>query len=133
MKHIILTILAAIGVATNTTHAQVDGSPLPFAISLGGKAAAHKKGDAFDKVAEPVAADAAIEVTAKAELIIINVSKAGADGNPDSAAQPAIILLQGTNKGALDKTMDKSKLTAGKYFLSVVADGKTASVQFTVK
>ena len=133
MKHIILNILAIIGLTGVAAHAQEDGSPLPFAVTLGGKAAAHKKGEAFAKVADAVAADAAIEVAAKAELIIINVAKAGADGNPDATAAPAIILLQGTTKGALDKTMDKKKLAAGKYFLSIVADGKTASIQFTVK
>ena len=76
-------------------------------MSLGGKAAAHTKGEAFAKIADAVAADAAIEIGAKAEMIIINAHKAKADGTPDSAAQPAIIILQGTNKGSLDKTMDK--------------------------
>ena len=132
MKHIILSILALIGLATVTARAQ-DGGPLPFGVTVGGKAAAHKKGDAFAKIADPVAADAAIEVAEKADLIIINVSKAGADGKPDSAAQPAVILLQGTNKSALDKTLDKKKCEAGKFFMSVVAGGKTATIEFTVK
>lgn len=133
MKHIILNIFALIGIATGTARAQEDGSPLPFGITLGGKPAAHKKGEPFAKIADAVAADATIEIATKAELIIINVSKAKVDGTPDSAAAPAIILLQGTTKGALDKTMDKKKLAAGNYYLSVVADGKTASIQFTVK
>ena len=133
MKHFILSILAVIGLLAVPARAQEDGSPLPFGVTVGGKAAAHKKGDAFAKIAEPVAADGAIEVAAKAELIIINVHKAGADGKPDSAAAPAVILLQKTNKGSLDKTLDGKKLAAGKYFLSVVADGKTASIEFSIK
>lgn len=131
MKHILITLLAILGFTAPGAFAQE--GPLPFTVSLGGKAATHTKGEAFAKIADAVAADAAIEIGAKAEMIIINAHKAKADGTPDSAAQPAIIILQGTNKGSLDKTMDKQKLAAGKYFLSVVADGKTASIQFSIK
>ena len=131
MKHILITLLAILGLTVPGARAQ-DG-PLPFSVSLGGKAAAHTKGEAFAKIADAVAADAAIEIGTKAEMIIINIHKAKADGSPDSAAQPAIIFLQKTNTSALDKTMDKQKLAAGKYLISVVADGKTASIQFSIK
>jgi hypothetical protein len=132
MKQIILSILAIFGFAAGSAHAQDDG-PLPFGVTVAGKAATHKKGEPFAKITEPVAADGAIELAAKGDLIIINVHKAGADGKPDNAAPGAIILLQKTNKGALDKTVDGKKLAPGKYFLSAVAEGKTATVEFTVK
>jgi hypothetical protein len=109
-----------------------DGS-LPFPVSLGGQAATYKAGEPFAKVAKPVKSDAAIEVSAKADMIIINVNKTNEKGEPEGAGQPAVILLQGTNKGALDKSMDKRKFAAGNYLLSVVAEGKTASILFKVE
>ena len=114
------------------TLAAQDGS-LPFPVSLGGQAATYKAGEPFAKIANPVKSDAAIEVTAKADMIIINVSKTNEKGEPESGGQPAVILLQGTNKGALDKSMDKRKFAAGDYLLSVVAEGKTASIRFKVE
>jgi len=52
---------------------------------------------------------------------------------PDAAAQPAVILLQKTNKGALNQSMDKRKFEAGNYIMSVVAEGKTASILFKIE
>jgi len=124
MKYLFTTLVVL------SLHAYA-GDALPFPVTVGGQAA--KDGTPFAKLAEPVAADAKIEVGAKADLVIINVHKAKADGTPDSGGQPAIILLQGTTKGALDQTMDKQKLAPGKYFLSIVAGEKTASIQFSVK
>ena len=77
--------------------------------------------------------DAEIEVSAKADMIIINVAKTNEKGEPVPAGQPAVILLQGTNKGALNQSMDKRKFEAGNYILSVVADGKTASILFKIE
>ncbi len=133
MKHILITLVAILGFTPPGAFAQEDGGSLPFAVSLGGKAATHTKGEAFAKITDAVASDASIEVGSKAEMIILNVHKAKANGTSDEASAGAIIILQGTNKGSLDKTMDKQKLAAGKYFLSVVADGKTASIQFSIK
>ena len=121
--------ILAFGIAT--LQAQ-DGS-LPFPVSLGGQAASYKAGEPFAKVAKPVKSDAAIEVTAKADMIIINVNKTNEKGEPGSGGQPAVILLQGTNKGALDKSMDKRKFEAGNYLMSVVAGGKTASILFQIE
>jgi hypothetical protein len=115
----------------STMQAQ-DGA-LPFPVSLGGQAATYKAGEPFAKVANPVKSDAAIEVSAKADMIIINVNKVNEKGEPEVGGQPAVILLQGANKGALDKSMDKRKFAAGNYLLSVVAEGKTASIQFKVE
>jgi hypothetical protein len=121
--------ILAVGLAT--LQAQ-DGS-LPFPVSLGGQAATYKAGEPFAKVARPVKSDAAIDVTAKADMIIINVNKTNEKGEPEGGGQPAVILLQGTNKGALDKSMDKRKFAAGNYLLSVVAEGKTASILFKIE
>jgi hypothetical protein len=121
--------ILALGVAT--LHAQ-DGS-LPFPVSLGDKPATYKAGEPFAKVAKPVKSDAAIEVSAKTDMIIIKVNKTSEKGESETGGQPAVILLQGTNKGALDKSMNKRKFETGNYLLSVVAEGKTASILFKVE
>ena len=131
MKTLLLAFLSI--VTTGILSAQDDGS-LPFGVSLGGQAATYKKGEPFAKVANPVKNDAAIEVAAKADgTIIINVNKTDAKGAPAPGGQPAIIILQSTNKGTLAGTMDKQKLAPGSYLLNVIADGKTASILFTVE
>lgn len=133
MKTLRLTLLAIATLGLVAAHAQDDGS-LPFPVSVGGQAATYKKGEAFARIAKPVKADAAIVIDAKAEgMIIINANKTDEKGTPTPGAQPAVILLQGTNKGTLAGTMDKQKLAAGNYVLSVVADGKTASILFQVE
>ena len=133
MKKFLIALLSLLSLGLTFGRAQDDGS-LPFAVNVGGQAATYKKGEAFAKVAKAVKNDAPIEVTAKADpMIIINVNKVNAKGEPTPGAIPAIILLQGTNKGSLAGTMDKSKLAAGDYILSVVADGKTATIQFKIE
>lgn len=131
MKTLILALFSLVSLGLVAGHAQEDGA-LPFAVNLGGQAATYKKGEPFAKVAKAVKNDAAIEVTSTGNPIIINVAKTNAKGEPAGAA-PAIILLQGTNKGSLAGTMDKQKLAAGDYMLSVVADGKTATILFKVE
>jgi len=111
-----------------------DGGALPFAVSVGGQAATYAKGAPFAKIAKAVTNDAAIEVTAKADqMIIINVSKVNEKGEPAPGAAPAVILLQGTNKGSLAGTMDKSKFAPGNYLLSIVAEGKSATIQLKIE
>jgi hypothetical protein len=133
MKTLLLAFLSIITTGLVGAHAQDDGS-LPFPVSLGGQAATYNKGEAFAKLAKPVKNDAAIEITAKADqMIIINVNKTDDKGAPAADGQPAVIILQNTNKGTLAGTMDKQKLAAGSYLLSVVADGKTASILFKVE
>jgi len=124
-----LCAILALGLAS--VQAQ-DGS-LPFPVSIGGQAATYIAGQPFAKLAKPVKNDAAIEVSAKADMIIINVNKTNEKGEPEAGGQPAVILLQGTNKGALNQSMDKRKFEAGNYILSVVAEGKTASILFKVE
>ena len=129
----LLLILALITTSLVTARAQ-DATSLPFPVSVGGQAATYKKGEPFAKLAKPVKNDAPIEVTAKADqMIIINVHKTDAKGAPAPGAQPAIILPQGTNKGTLAGTMDKQKVAAGDYILSVVAEGKTSSILFKIE
>ena len=129
----LLLILALITTSLVTARAQ-DATSLPFPVSVGGQAATYKKGEPFAKLAKPVKNDAPLEVTAKADrMIIINVHKTDAKGVPAPGAQPAIILLQGTNKGTLAGTMDKQKIAAGDYILSVVAEGKTSSILFKIE
>lgn len=131
MKHAAARLFAALALLFTPAFA-ADG-PLPFAVTLADQAATHAAGEPFASLAKPVAADAAISVETKADLTIINVHKAGADGLPDASAQPAIILLQGTNKGTLAQTMDKQKLAPGKYLISITAGEQTASIKFEIK
>ena len=133
MKYLFLALISLITTGLVTARAQDDGS-LPFPVSVGGQAATYKNGEPFAKLAKPVKNDAPIEVTAKGDqMIIINVHKTDAKGAPTQGAQPAIILLQGTNKGTLAGTMDKQKLAAGDYLQSVVAEGKTSSILFKIE
>ena len=133
MKTLLLALVSIVTTGLVTARAQDDGS-LPFPVSLGGQAATYNKGEPFAKVAKAVKNDAAIEVTAKADqMIIINVNKTDEKGAPAAGVQPAIIILQNTNKGTLAGTMDKQKLAAGNYMLSVIASGKTATILFKVE
>jgi|GEM_PF-1514154 len=104
---------------------------LPFPVSLGGQAA--KDGTPFAKIENPVAADAELSVESKSGMIIVNVNAVNAKNEPVQGSTPAVILLQGKTKTNIDKTMDGKKLPAGNYLMSVVSEGKTASILFTIK
>jgi len=52
---------------------------------------------------------------------------------PVPGSTPAGILLRGQNQSELDKPMDGKKLAAGNYIMSVVNEGKTASIFITIK
>ena len=132
MKILPFSFLIAIILGFAQLHAQ-DTTALPFTVSVGGQAATYKAGEPFARLAKPVKNDAAIEVTTSAAMTIINVNKVNEKGEPVPGGSPAIILLQNTNKGSLAGTMDKQKLAAGSYLLSVVADGKTASILFSIE
>ena len=109
-------------------------NPLPIPLTIGGQTAVAKAGEPFAKIEKPVAADAVIDVTTKAAMTIINVTPYDlAKKAPVAGGATAIILLQGTHQGSLEKTMDKQKLKAGDYLMSVVADGTTDSVLLQVK
>jgi hypothetical protein len=104
---------------------------LPFPVSLGGQAA--KDGAPFAKIENPVAADAELTVDSKSDIILVSVNRVNAKNEPVEGSMPAVILLQGKTKTNLDKTMDGKKLPAGNYIMSVVSEGKTASILFTIK
>ena len=104
---------------------------LPFPVTLGGQAA--KDGTPFAKIEHPVAADAELTVDSKSDTIIVNVNLVNAKNEPVPGSTPAVILLQGKTKTTIDKTMDGKKLSAGNYIMSVVSEGKTASILFTIK
>jgi len=104
---------------------------LPFPVSVGGQAA--KDGTPFAKIENPVAADAELSVESKDGMIIVNVHAVNAKNEPVPGSTPAVILLQGKTKTNLDKTMDGKKLAAGNYVMSVVSEGKTASILVTIK
>ena len=104
---------------------------LPFPVSIGGQAA--KDGTPFAKIENPVAADAELSVQSKDGMIIVNVNAVNAKNEPVAGSTPAVILLQGKTKTSLDKTMDGKKLAPGNYVMSVVSEGKTASILVTIK
>jgi hypothetical protein len=104
---------------------------LPFPVSLGGQAA--KDGAPFAKIENPVAADAELTVDSKSDIILVSVNRVNAKNEPVEGSMPAVILLQGKTKTNLDKTMDGKKLPTGNYIMSVVSEGKTASILFTIK
>jgi hypothetical protein len=60
------------------------------------------------------------------------VNAVTAKNEPVEGSTPAVILLQGKTKTTIDKTMDGKKLPAGNL-MSVVSEGKTASILFTIK
>ena len=137
MTRSVLLSLLVPAVALAATFARAQGeTPLPFSVSIGGMPAQLKTGAASSNHAtidKPVPANAALEVGAKGDMIIINVVTADEKGVPKEGATPAIILIQGGNKTTLDKTMDGKKLAPGNYLLAAVAEGKTADVFFKVQ
>ena len=107
---------------------------MPFPVSVGGQAASAKAGEPFARLEKPVAANAAIEVGAKSDMTIINVTAYDTvKKEPVAGGATAIIMLQGTQKGSLDKNMGNHKLTTGDYLMSVVAGGATDTVLFKVQ
>lgn len=127
MKRVVLflTIPAAF------SYALFASDSLPFPVSLGGQSA--KDGTPFAKIENPVAADAELAVESKSDMIIVNVNMVTPKNEPVQGSTPAVILLQGKTKTNIDKTMDGKKLPAGNYVMSVVSEGKTASILFTIK
>jgi hypothetical protein len=114
---------------------QSDASgPLPFPVKIGGQAAQTKAGAAFAAIEKAVPSDAAIELGTKgADMSIINVVTADEKGTPKQGATPAVLIIQSGTKTTLDKTMDNQKLAPGNYLMSVVAEGKTASILLKVQ
>ena len=138
MQHfrLLFTVTFALLLVSPAALDAQEQTPLPFSVSLGGQAAQvkGKPGEAaFATVEKPVAANAPLEVGAKGDMIIVNVVAADDKGTPAAGAAPAVLLIQNGNKTTLDKTMDGQKLAAGSYLMSVVAEGRTASITFKVQ
>jgi hypothetical protein len=127
MKRLLLSFI----ISAAFPYALFASDSLPFPVSIGGQAA--KDGTPFAKIESPVTADAELTVESKSDMIIVNVNKVNAKNEPVQGSTPAVILLQGKNKTNIDKTMDGKKLSAGNYVMSVVSEGKTASILFTIK
>lgn len=123
--------ILSVAISVILTLAAAASDTLPFGVSLGGQAA--KEGTPLASIEKPVAANAELVVAGKADIIIVNVTPADAKGDPKEGATPAVIILQGTSKTTLDKTLDGQKFTAGKYCMSVTMDGKTATLRFEVQ
>jgi len=127
MKRVLLSFI----ISAALPYALLASDSLPFPVSVGGQAA--KDGTPFAKIENPVAADAELSVQSKDGMIIVNVSAVNAKNEPVPGSTPAVILLQGKTKTNLDKTMDGKKLASGNYVMSVVSEGKTASIVVTIK
>ena len=125
MKRVLLFLIATV------PYVLLASDSLPFLVSVGGQVA--KDGTPFAKIESPVTADAELSVQSKDGMIIVNVHAVNAKNEPVPDATPAVILLQGKTKTNLDKTMDGKKLAAGNYVMSVVSEGKTASILLTIK
>lgn len=107
---------------------------LPFPVTLGGQNAVIEKPDAvFAKIAQPVAASAELAVETNESMIIVNIFDCDAAGNAKQDAQPLILLMQGTKKSPINKTMDGKAPAPGHHVMNIVAGGATARVFFTVK
>lgn len=142
LSALVLTLVAA-GLVTavvtpSAAQAQARADIYPFDVKLGGQTAVIE-GDPqiaiFAKVKNPVAADAELEVTGDAGLLLVNVFPVKPNGEVPSEAQGAtkVIMVQSGTKTKLDATMDKSKLTPGLYGANIVFGGRTSRVMFTVK
>jgi hypothetical protein len=127
MKALLLFVILSVAF----THGLFASDSLPFPVSVGGQAA--KDDVPFAKIENPVPADAELAVDSKSDMIIVNVNVVNAKNEPVPDSTPVVILLQGKTKTNLDKTMDGKKLSAGNYIMSVVSEGKTASIRFTIK
>ena len=132
---VVRTVLLAalVVVAQQSIHAE-DFSPLPFGVKLGGQDAKAEKGKTYAAIAEPVANDAELEVDIKdAKMVIVNFFPADEKGEVKPGATAAVLILQGKNKGPINKTMTNKALEAGTYRANIVGDGKTSIIVFKVK
>jgi hypothetical protein len=108
---------------------------LPFPVTLGGqKAVLEKPTDSHAKVAQPVVSNAELVVDTKESMVIVNIFDCDAKGDVAQAGSgPLIVLMQGTNKSPISKTLDGNVPKPGYHIMNIVAGGATARVFFTVK
>ncbi|MEM7396771.1 MAG: hypothetical protein AAF492_30960, partial [Verrucomicrobiota bacterium] len=121
MKTMKIGLVLLVGWMAQAAQA-VENTFLPFGVTIGKQAAVAKSKQAlFGTIENPVAADAALKVDLETKSVIVNIFPCDEKGAPKPGAQPAIILVQGSNAGSLDKTFDKKKLDPGTYIANVVA------------
>jgi hypothetical protein len=121
------------GVAKPPPAAEEPVYKLPFGVKVGGQdARIVGSKDVFARIADPVPANASVEVALKTDQVIINAFPVDDKGNAVQGAKPAVVIIKG-NKGSLDQTMDKKKLARGTYVMNVVANSATSRVWFVVK
>jgi hypothetical protein len=111
----------------------IDGLVLPFTVTIAGQNATMEPEQPYATISEPVTGDAEVMVEVEGGTVILDLSKAKADGSRDDEAEPAIHLLRGTKMGLLHKLHHGRKIEPGIYYLSVVADGRSASIRFSMK
>jgi hypothetical protein len=128
-------LVSALFVVSSFIAAGDEETALPFPVTLGGqKAVLEKPTDSHAKVAQPVASNAELVVDTKESMVIVNIFDCDAKGDvAQSGSEPLIILLQGTNKSPISKTIDGKVPKPGYHIMNIVAGGATARVFFTVK
>jgi hypothetical protein len=133
-KRLMLSMFVVLVIVLPAVVLAAGADILPFPVTLGGQKAVIEKPDAvFAKIAQPVAASAELAVETKEDMIIVNIFDCDANGNAKQGAQPLVILMQGTKKSPINKTMDGKAPATGHHVMNIVAGGATARVFFTVK
>jgi hypothetical protein len=131
---LLFILVSAIFAVSSFATAGEGEDALPFAVTLGGqKAVLGTPFAAFAKVAGPVASNAELVVDTKEAMVIVNIFDCDAKGDVASGSSPLIVLLQGTNKSLINKTIDGNVPKPGLHIMNIVAGGATARVFFTVK
>ena len=110
----------------------------PFDVRIGGQTAVIEgdpKVASFAKIANPVAADAQLEVDGVPGTLIVNVFPVRPNGEvpAGASAQTKVLFLSSGTKIGLNATMDQSVLTPGLYGANVVYAGTTSRVMFIVR
>jgi len=133
IKKLSLLILA-VACTTGITVSQVPAvDPLPFEVTIGGQKA--EKSEEVSNVAvlkHPVKANAKIELKDIEGQVIINAFPSDAQANPETGAQPMIIMFK-DGKGKLSDITGGGKLKSGNHLLNIIGGGKTARILIEVK
>ena len=120
-----------------TAHAQERSPIYPYDVTVGGQAVEAPAGpaDIFATVPRPIAPDARVEVDTEGEQIIVNVFPIDEEGAPlpGSQGRTKVIMVPEGTGFRLDATMDKSRLSPGRYGMNIVLQNKgTSRVRFVV-
>jgi len=106
---------------------------LPFDVTLGGvKAEMKNDNDLFAQISKPVKADAVLEISEEAPMLIVNAFPCTTDGAVFENDPAAVIFATDTKQVKLTDTMDRKTLAPGSYLANILAHGKTARIVFQV-